>query len=396
MKHTQPQRAFTLVELLVVIAIIGMLIALLLPAVQAAREAARRMSCTNKLKQIGIALHNFHDVKGRFPSQFFQPECDFYFPGLDSTQWLESGTLQVGTIRRHFWAPVHPSLLLMLLPYIEQQAMWDKIVNNTTAQDGTPLPPGEDYPFPEIRHPTVYQGVRMPPYICPSDGMAVMDHELERRSSYHGCRGDIVVDQYFAGAERRGMFPRGPAGNSGSSSITIADIRDGLSNTISFSEAVVSDPSNRNRIKGGYSSAALTAVGLIPIECLNQRGPNGTLLEPIGDGGPHLIGAFWSSGHNWYCIFYTILPPNSPTCGFGAGSHYIGASSYHTGGINGMKADGSVRFISETIDCGNIGALPVEPLIPGVTDALNYQGPSIYGVWGALGTIQGSETVSLP
>ena len=131
---------------------------------------------------------------------------------------------------------------------------------------------------------------------------------------------------------------------------------------------------------------------MIPAECLSKRGPNGTLLEPIGTS-PAGVGAFWNSGYQWYGIFFTILPPNSPNCGLGV-ARYIGASSYHTGGVNGMMADGSVHFFSETIHCGNIGALPVAPLIPGVTNAADYKGASIYGVWGALGTINGGETVS--
>ena len=132
---------------------------------------------------------------------------------------------------------------------------------------------------------------------------------------------------------------------------------------------------------------------MIPAECLNARGPGGTLIEPHGTS-PHGVGAFWNSGYQWYGIFFTILPPNSPTCAFTA--HYIGASSYHTGGVNVMMGDGSVHFVSESIDCGNIGALPVAPLIPGVTDAANYTGPSIYGVWGAMGTIRGGESVGIP
>lgn len=105
------QRAFTLVELLVVIAIIGILIALLLPAIQAAREAARRSQCTNNLKQIGLALHNFHDTYGRFPAA--NHEKNFAVPA-------GSGNYPNSAHRWGFTVP--------LLPYIEQKALYDDMI----------------------------------------------------------------------------------------------------------------------------------------------------------------------------------------------------------------------------------------------------------------------------
>lgn len=116
------KRGFTLVELLVVIAIIGILIALLLPAVQAAREAARRSQCTNNLKQLGLALHNFHDVNNRLPASSHDPIF------LDPTYRDYRG-------ERDKW-----SYLVLILPYIEQKALYDDLVQNCLGHgwpDGT-------------------------------------------------------------------------------------------------------------------------------------------------------------------------------------------------------------------------------------------------------------------
>jgi prepilin-type N-terminal cleavage/methylation domain-containing protein len=111
--------AFTLVELLVVIAIIGILVSMLLPAVQSAREAARKMQCSNNLKQIGLALHNFHAANGRFPKGSLYDAPD--------------GT--TGTYTISWWVAV--------LPYIEQSAMYDKFdIKGTTKERPTPIPAG--------------------------------------------------------------------------------------------------------------------------------------------------------------------------------------------------------------------------------------------------------------
>ena len=114
------QKGFTLIELLIVVAIIGILVALLLPAVQAAREAARRMSCQNHLKQLGLALHNYHNTFGRLPASFYR-----VWPPLSTGTTSTFGTPGWG------WGT-------MILPRLEQTALYEQLQVHTTRADGSP------------------------------------------------------------------------------------------------------------------------------------------------------------------------------------------------------------------------------------------------------------------
>ena len=125
----QQERGFTLVELLVVIAIIGVLVGLLLPAVQAAREAARRMSCSNNFKQIGLAIHNYHSAYKQLPTQGAGTGI-----GLNTPNWWQRG---------NDCSKECLSALVGLTPFMEQQALWEKISNPSTETVTGAAPPGD-------------------------------------------------------------------------------------------------------------------------------------------------------------------------------------------------------------------------------------------------------------
>ena len=361
---------FTLVELLVVIAIIGILIALLLPAVQAAREAARRSQCTNNLKQLGLGLHNYHDVNGTLV---------YRSGGTNSTY----GNLPWG------WAAnwQQRSGFVSLLPYIEQKAMYDQIrAGDPTGatNGGQPVAPEGGWPHwgwsvwnnsPDV-------------LLCPSnDGIP---DKNGRHTAYAFCVGDQVENANDS-TDVRGLFCR-------NTTYRFSDIIDGTSNTIAMSEQIVQDRGGVGDMGSDYTTqrngevehvkAITTAVGGLaasPINCLATTDGKYYLAgRPVNS----RRGVIWTFGPSIYVGFNTVLPPNSPSCAETQNSWgwdnnvVLPPSSRHPGGVNCLFADGSVRFISQTIDTGNLAAF--QPM----------QGQSVYGVWGALGSRAGGESVS--
>ena len=349
-------RGFTLVELLVVIAIIGILIALLLPAVQAAREAARRGQCANQLKQLALAVHNYVDTFKVFP------------PKKAGTSGGPCSGMNAG----------YGSGWMRLLPFYEQQALYDAWSSQLTVGALTftpfgPCPWGVDddtyWPYHE----------QVSTLMCPSDAkIRNKGATSSGRTSYMFCVGDSIRYDGSVG-HNQSSRTRGIFANFGAKT-TFASIRDGSSNTLMLSERVFSG--NARMVRQGQ--AVVTGIVTIPATCFTALDPNdsrryvGTVRGWTGR---------WEHGSVSHIGFNTILPPNGPSCvdpGSNDNSTHgiYPPTSEHPGGVAAALGDGSIRFISETIFAG-------DPVNPPVTN-----GASRYGVWGAIGTLDGGEVVS--
>ena len=359
-------RAFTLVELLVVIAIIGILIALLLPAVQAAREAARRMQCTNQLKQVSLALHTHHDARKNFP------------PGNDSLNGRYSGGT-VGTI-------VH------LFPYMEQNALYDAIVNCDVAD----IPHGGGAPW-NVR---AVSNADLSCVLCPSDGNKTKTSpgdptygdRLVGPNNIVFSLGDGLWAQGNPGGggaahdvRTRGMFYGEVTKNMGTAS-------DGTSNTVATSECLV--PNQYQGVEVGINVAMHNDIwdgtpNGIPGNCMTglPRENGNNKIFPDANKTSSFRGLLVTMGWLDANGFTTLTPPNTPICQYGTNFNDWGVfppASRHTGGVNVGMLDGSVQFISNTIDSGDMNAHAVQ------------SGPSPFRVWGALGSPNGGESFGLP
>lgn len=367
------RKGFTLVELLVVIAIIGILVGLLLPAVQAAREAARRMQCSNNLKQLGLAAHNYESTFKRFPAR-----------------QGGSGHTHSTQLRLRVSGFVH------LAPFFEQQALHDLVYANQNQVPWADVPQWR---------------ANLSVLICPSDTMnegtdARGANSVRGRYSYAFNGGDNYLGSVWSANERtdrdfslvsmnRPMRNRGVFGRHDYP--RIGELADGTSNTLLFAErSAPTDRFSKGMVVVDASGADLTTY--VPLSCRafwSGTRYNAAAAPFTQDTSP---GYRWGDGAAFFHAFTTILPPNTAVCLLGdprwqsGGGHYAPGiwtpSSEHTGGINVTFGDGSVRFLSDGIDTGNQGAV--------APPAMGGGGPSPYGVWGALGTKASGEVASIP
>jgi type II secretory pathway pseudopilin PulG len=299
------------VELLVVITIIGILIALLLPAVQAAREAARRMQCANNMKQIGIAMHNYGAAHGCFP---------------------------MGGLRYIDW----PHTLYFLLPYMENQAAYD--ILNKMQKDGVkPYDESAVSYWPDAMRNTSISG-----YLCPSDGQGgatktasnVFAGKPANMPTFYSTNyqpffsglnvsealTDVPGESSSLPINRRAVFTF----NWGAS---FADIRDGLSNTLAFGEYLTASPNNAR----GWPISGWPGLQFIQV----SRTPNSSAADIL-------------IPYQGFCLpTDNMRELNLPCTGDSGGSLCTAASrSMHPGGVQGLLCDGSVNFFLDSIDAG--------------------------------------------
>jgi prepilin-type N-terminal cleavage/methylation domain-containing protein len=358
-------RGFTLVELLVVIAIIGILIALLLPAVQAAREAARRTQCSNNLHQLAIAVHNYHDTYKCFPPL----NTGTSVPGA----WGD-GVYQVANQTRLGW-------LVMAMPFYEQENLYQDIWMGTdTVNKGGAHPLWSGYP----PYTTLVEDV-----LCPSDGLGWNKSDTALgKNNYSACVGDLINNN-VSDDPKRGMFGDQRV-------VAVRDVKDGTSNTAMLSENTIHltwGGSTCNRLHGCYT--IVSGLDSNPSACLATKGPNNTVIGNYPNSHQRRGDSLYA-GYPMINGFTTVLPPNSPNCASGTGEWTWGIfppDSYHPGGVNLALGDASVTFVSETIDTGDL-TCPQPSSIPVCPQLNNAPGTSPYGVWGALGSKDGGEAPS--
>jgi prepilin-type N-terminal cleavage/methylation domain-containing protein/prepilin-type processing-associated H-X9-DG protein len=303
------KRGFTLIELLVVIAIIAVLIALLLPAVQQAREAARRTQCKNNLKQLGIALHSYHETARAFPNAAF--------PSGGNTG---------------FFSWQNASMQVMLLPYIEQGTLYNQYNFNVKAHGGNGTPDND-----ALCKRTI------PAFLCPSDAMP----KAPGGNNYGGSLGSCAPWGSTAVADNNGAF-------SYCHSLSVASMLDGTSNVIMMGEIGISNV--LGNVKANVSQPFTNPAGISSGFTLAQVNAWAT-LGTASAGNDKNAGLYWHEGIIGMSLFNTLLPPNSAFYNISAsgggemdGQGMIAARSYHKGGVHVMLADGSVRFISDNID----------------------------------------------
>ncbi len=407
MQRRRHHNGFTLLELLVVMGIIGVLVALLLPAVQAAREAARRMSCANNLQQIALGVAQYHDAFGNLP--------------LHGTGTFSNVNDPANTNQFRL------SYLVSIAPYMGQTPLWEAIIDEYAGRPpstaGNPDPYGmygmDEFgsdgseeprhlyppmgPVPSMASYEPWQ-IETTTYRCPSDpGMGLPSLG---RTNYAACLGDAIEGldnglwRYEASkwspsgktlmqATGRGMFvPRMVT--------SYGDVTDGVSNTIMLGE-ICTDLGDLDRrttpsINNGWSPGVLDDVNI----CRDQADPNRPMFWQQGQSvlvtgnNSEGRGYRWADAQGLMTGCNTILPPNRELC-FGGDETTIGTltfSSRHQGGCHVAMGDGAIKFMTDSIECGDSNAIgnAAGTVTENGTADLAPGSPSPFGLWGALGT----------
>jgi prepilin-type N-terminal cleavage/methylation domain-containing protein/prepilin-type processing-associated H-X9-DG protein len=338
------RRGFTLIELLVVIAIIAVLIALLLPAVQAAREAARRAQCVNNLKQIGLALHNYHQVHNVFPM------------GCSSAMWDAVGDYNV----KQNFGP-----LALMLPFMEKTQNYNAINFNWGCEDSNTI-------LCYLINSTG-QISQINSFLCPSDPNAwVPDHNnTTNNNSYYACVGTTMtwglignqapwtnLSVTSLNMPSTGLF-------TWQASYGIQSCTDGTSNTIAFSEAAVGTQTQQVKQRLlGLQGVAIPLTSMLFDASSNPAVTQSVIqlcVDAYNSGNTGNIdlqrGENWAHGSMAMNMFNTVVPPNGfndtwTHCGMNASSRAVlsNADSFHAGGVNCTMGDGSVKFIKDSIN----------------------------------------------
>ena len=385
LEHNANKRsAFTLVELLVVIAIIGMLIALLLPAVQAAREAARRMQCANKLKQLGLAMHTFDGTYKRLPAYRGDP----VFRGYNKQGTEMNGTMargSTGWLQRIAWTAA-------VLPYIEQTAYYSGIQNHIDRAISEASYPDVSVASANTDSNGFTWNISFDAFICPSDGK----RSVERGAcNYRVLRSDAVQPNSAGTPSDREFFITAQGGSRSLGSLS----EKGTTNVLMISEAVTpTRVSNEIRtVKGG--TALINANDIHNVadaigQCRDSKDTGGEFKTGISAATAR-TGSRWADGNgNSYSGFHTILPPNSPSCASAnsngeGGMGIVSVSSNHTGGVNVVLGDASGRFVSDSVNALSSGVADPFTNNPG----WNYSGRTRFGIWGSYGNISVGESL---
>jgi prepilin-type processing-associated H-X9-DG protein len=369
-----------------------LLIALLLPAIQSAREAARRAQCSNNLKQQGLALHGFHDAYERLP-------CYANDPVFSSLR-----------LQRY-------SFLYALLPFVEQEGLYNAVLARSTgtASIGGVVTGGVVNAHDS--HSVNQQ--RLEIFLCPSDrNIQFYQSGWDTLSSYRGCLGDLAcrISSQHSHNSPRSWLKQGPMDHNGNAisrgtTVDFNGIGDGLSNTIGISEGIVWDTTENNLEDAPYLGNVALQNYLIfdqtPQLCLNVKGANGIMASGKKTAAQGLDMRPGYRAHNTYRIFgsgfFATLAPNSPSCDSNAGDsgdHYGGASasSAHPSGVNVLFLDGSVQFVSETIQTKNMNVAcakndgdfpPAIPIAKSTVGSILVNTPFSYGIWAELSSING-------